>query len=76
MKLNRYLLSSTVVAATGSFLFGFDTAVISGTTTALRQVFGLSSGQLGFTVASALIGTILGSMAAGKPVEGLERKRT
>ena len=76
MKLNRYLLSSTVVAATGSFLFGFDTAVISGTTTALRQVFGLSSGQLGFTVASALIGTILGSMAAGKPVEGLGRKRT
>ena len=39
MKINRYLLSSTLVAALGSFLFGFDTAVISGTTEALRQVF-------------------------------------
>jgi hypothetical protein len=61
MKINRYLLSSTLVAALGSFLFGFDTAVISGTTEALRQVFQLSSSQLGFTVASALVGTILGS---------------
>ncbi|MBM3801691.1 MAG: sugar porter family MFS transporter [Acidimicrobiia bacterium] len=76
MKTNRYLLSSTLVAALGSFLFGFDTAVISGTTEALRQVFQLSSGQLGFTVASALVGTILGSLLAGKPAELLGRKRT
>ena len=65
MKFNRYLLGSTLVAAMGGFLFGFDTAVISGTTDALRHVFHLTSGQLGFTVASALIGTILGSLAAG-----------
>src|SRR5688572_27465376 len=76
MKINRYLLSSTLVAALGSFLFGFDTAVISGTTEALRQVFLLSSNQLGFTVASALVGTILGSLLAGKPAELLGRKRT
>ena len=76
MKINRYLLSSTLVAALGSFLFGFDTAVISGTTEALRQVFQLSSSQLGFTVASALVGTILGSLLAGKPAELLGRKRT
>jgi sugar porter (SP) family MFS transporter len=57
------------VAALGSFLFGFDTAVISGTTEALRLRFGLDSGQLGFTVASALIGTIFGSIGAGKPSE-------
>jgi sugar porter (SP) family MFS transporter len=74
MKLNRYLLGSTLVAALGGFLFGFDTAVISGTTEALRSVFGLSSGELGFTVASALIGTILGSIAAGRPAERFGRK--
>jgi MFS transporter, SP family, xylose:H+ symportor len=76
MKMNRYLLSSTLVAALGAFLFGFDTAVISGTTDALRHVFQLSSGQLGFTVASALIGTILGSIAAGYPAERYGRKKT
>jgi sugar porter (SP) family MFS transporter len=62
------------VAALGSFLFGFDTAVISGTTEALRLRFGLDSGQLGFTVASALIGTILGSIGAGKPSERYGRR--
>src|SRR6059058_5638325 len=55
MKLNRLLIGSTLVAALGGFLFGFDTAVISGTTEALKQVFQLTSNQLGFTVASALI---------------------
>ena len=74
MKINRYLLGSTLVAALGGFLFGFDTAVISGTTEALRHVFHLASGQLGFTVASALIGTIVGSIAAGRPAEQFGRK--
>jgi SP family xylose:H+ symportor-like MFS transporter len=76
MKINRYLLGSTLVSALGAFLFGFDTAVISGATEALRHVFQLTSSQLGFTVASALIGTIVGSIAAGKPAELLGRKRT
>lgn len=48
-----YLLWSSLVAALGGLLFGFDTAVISGTTDALTLVYGLSSNALGFTVASA-----------------------
>jgi len=74
VKVNGYLLGSTLVAAMGGFLFGFDTAVISGTTEMLRAMFQLTSGQLGFTVASALLGTIAGSLAAGKPAERLGRK--
>ncbi len=70
----RQLAWSAAVAALGSFLFGFDTAVISGTTDALRLRFGLNSNQLGLTVASALIGTIIGSLAAGKPAERYGRR--
>ena len=68
------LVRSAAVAALGSFLFGFDTAVISGTTDALRLRFGLDSNQLGLTVASALIGTIFGSLGAGKPAERFGRR--
>lgn len=74
MNLNRYIIGSALVAALGGFLFGFDTAVISGATGALREVFSLTSNQLGFTVASALIGTILGSIVVGKPAESWGRK--
>jgi MFS transporter, SP family, xylose:H+ symportor len=76
MTLNRYILGSTIVAALGGLLFGFDTAVISGTEDALRQVFSLTESQWGFTVASALIGTILGSVIAGKPAERYGRQPT
>lgn len=70
-----YLLSSTIVAALGGFLFGFDTAVISGTTTALERVFTLSDFWLGFTVAIALIGTIIGSLGVGKPSDYFGRRK-
>jgi MFS family permease len=67
-RVSTRLLGSAAVAALGGFLFGFDTAVISGATDALRLRFGLGSNQLGFTVASALIGTIFGSIgAASRP---------
>jgi SP family arabinose:H+ symporter-like MFS transporter len=65
MKLNPVLLKSTVVASLGGLLFGFDTAVISGTTGALTQVFGLSSKSLGITVSIAIWGTVVGAMLAG-----------
>ena len=65
MTINWYVLKSTVVAALGGLLFGFDTAVIAGTTKALSDTYHLSPGSLGVTVASALWGTILGAMLAG-----------
>lgn len=74
MKLNSYLIKSTVVAALGGLLFGFDTAVIAGTTRALTAVFHLSPGALGFTVSSALWGTILGAMFAGIPGDRFGRR--
>jgi len=73
-RLTGYLLGSTLVAALGGFLFGFDTAVISGTDKVLETVFGLTGNMLGFTVASAIIGTIVGSIVAGKPAERFGRK--
>ncbi|MGC8760131.1 MAG: sugar porter family MFS transporter [Bryobacteraceae bacterium] len=67
MRLNTTLVKSTVVAALGGLLFGFDTAVIAGATSALQRLFALSPAMLGLTVASALYGTILGAMFAGIP---------
>lgn len=72
--LNPQLLRSAGVAALGSFLFGFDTAVISGATEALRLHYGLGSQALGLTVASALLGTIVGSVAVGSPAETYGRR--
>ena len=74
MKLNPYLARSTAIAALGGLLFGFDTAVISGTTAALTQAYHLSPALLGVTVASALWGTILGAMFAGFPGERYGRR--
>jgi sugar porter (SP) family MFS transporter len=74
MKLNAVLLKSTVVAALGGLLFGFDTAVISGTTSQLSQVFNLSSKSLGITVSIAIWGTVVGAMLAGIPGERFGRR--
>jgi SP family xylose:H+ symportor-like MFS transporter len=69
------LIASTLIAALGGLLFGFDTAVISGTTQALQSVYRLNGFGLGFTVASALIGTIVGSVAVGRPADAFGRRR-
>ena len=74
MPLNSVLLRSTVVAALGGLLFGFDTVVISGTTQALTDLFRLSPLALGVTVSSALAGTIVGSMLAGIPGDAYGRR--
>jgi MFS transporter, SP family, xylose:H+ symportor len=75
VKSRRPVFFSAVVAALGGLLFGFDTAVISGTTEDLQRVFGLDEFWLGFAVASALIGTIVGAFSAGKPSEVLGRRK-
>jgi SP family arabinose:H+ symporter-like MFS transporter len=64
-RLNSYLVRTIIVGALGGLLFGFDTAVISGTTHAITAIFGLTPGELGFTVSSALWGTVLGAMFSG-----------
>lgn len=74
MTLSNLLVRSTIVAALGGLLFGFDTAVISGITGALTKTYALSASGLGLTVASALWGTILGAMLASIPGEKLGRR--
>lgn len=69
-----YLVGCVLIAALGGLLFGFDTAVISGTTDALRTKFSLDDNLLGFTVAIALIGTIIGSIGAGRPADAIGRR--
>ncbi|MEN6428490.1 MAG: sugar porter family MFS transporter, partial [Phycisphaerales bacterium] len=68
------LMTSAIIAALGSFLFGFDTAVISGTTEALRAVYSLDDNLLGFTVSSALIGTLFGAFLVGRPSDWWGRR--
>jgi MFS transporter, SP family, xylose:H+ symportor len=71
---HRVVIAGTLIAALGGLLFGFDTAVISGTNEALQKVFDLNSFWLGFTVAIAMIGTIIGSIGVGRPSDLFGRK--
>lgn len=69
------VIRSAVVAALGGLIFGFDTAVISGAEEQIQHVFGLSDAKLGFTVTTALIGTIVGALTAGRPADRYGRKK-
>lgn len=71
---NRFLWRSSLVAALGGLLFGFDTAVISGTTKALSEAFSLTPAMLGITVSSALWGTVLGAFGAAAPSDRYGRR--
>src|SRR5262245_9887735 len=73
-RINAYLLRNTVVAAMGGLLFGLDSAVMAGTTPALTAAFQLSPGRLWRTGASALWGTVLGSLFAGVPSDRWGRR--
>jgi MFS transporter, SP family, arabinose:H+ symporter len=72
--LNPYLLRSSLIAGLGGLLLGFDTAVIAGTTRALRETFSLSPTMLGITVSSALCGTVLGAAVAGRASDRFGRR--
>lgn len=69
------VISISLIIALGGFLFGYDIAMISGTTSQLEQVFQLSKFALGFTVAIALIGTIIGTVIIGKPADQFGRRK-
>lgn len=71
-----FLILAATVAALGGLLFGFDTAVISGTTPFLQPYFGLNDIALGWTVSSLLIGCIIGVISSGKPGDILGRRKT
>jgi sugar porter (SP) family MFS transporter len=74
MSINSHVVKSTVVGALGGLLFGFDTAVISGTTSALTHTYHLTPALLGVTVSSALVGTVIGAMVAGIPGQKFGRR--
>lgn len=65
-----------IIIALGGFLFGYDIAMMSGTTSQLETTFNLNSTWLGFTVAIAILGTIIGTLIISKPAEKYGRRKS
>jgi len=73
-KTNLNVLFWSIIVALGGFLFGFDTAVISGVEEQIQKLFQLTPFWHGFTISSALIGTVIGALVAGQPADKFGRK--
>ncbi len=73
--MNTYPVRIALIASLGGFLFGFDTAVISGAEQAIQKLWNLNGFVHGFTIASGLIGTVAGAMVAGIPAQKYGRKK-
>ena len=71
----RYLVLICAIAALGGFLFGFDTAVISGVVGFVKEEFSMSAVMEGWFVSSALLGCIIGVAIAGKLSDSYGRKK-
>jgi sugar porter (SP) family MFS transporter len=76
MRPNFHLMKATLTGALGGLLFGFDTVVISGAIDALVRLYGLSAQGKGWTVAIALIGTVVGALGAGTVGQKLGGRET
>ena len=66
----------SLIAALAGFLFGFDTVVISGAEKTIQSLWGLSPGLHGIAMASALYGTVVGSLVGSWPADRFGRKTT
>jgi SP family sugar:H+ symporter-like MFS transporter len=71
-----FVVLISVAAALGGFLFGFDSAVVNGAVPGIQVSFNSTSAQLGFQVASLLLGAALGGLLAGRLADRIGRKRT
>ncbi len=70
-----YLIAISFVSTIGGFLFGYDTAIISGCNSFLQSHFELTPAMLGWVVSSALLGTILGCIISGTITDRFGRKK-
>jgi MFS transporter, SP family, arabinose:H+ symporter len=74
--MNGRILLWSITSALAGFLFGFDTVVISGAEQSIQAHWGLGAGVHGIVMASALYGTVLGSLIGGWPTDRFGRKPT